>query len=178
MTGNTSENILRPKFFSQFIGQAKVKRKLELYCEAARKRGEPIDHILLSGPPGLGKTTLANVIADALGVNIFATSGPAIDKKGDLAGLLTNLKEGDILFIDEIHRLHISVEETLYSAMEDGKMDVVMGEGPHARSIRIGLKPFSLIGATTRSGLFIKISSASPLFFLNSADLSAKNDTF
>lgn len=144
---------LRPSLFSEFTGQAKVKERLEIAIEAARKRGEPLDHILLNGPPGLGKTTLANIIAKAMGTSLKNTSGPTIEKAGDLAGLLTNLEAGDILFIDEIHRLQKTIEEYLYPAMEDFKLDILIDQGPNARSVRLNLPRFTLIGATTRSGL-------------------------
>jgi len=144
---------LRPSLFSEFTGQAKVKERLEITVAAAKQRGEPIDHILLSGPPGLGKTTLANILAKAMGANLKSTSGPTIEKAGDLAGLLTNLEEGDVLFIDEIHRLQKTIEEYLYPAMEDFKLDIIIDQGPNARSVRLNLPRFTLIGATTRSGL-------------------------
>lgn len=144
---------LRPSLFSEFTGQAKVKERLEITVAAARQRGEPIDHLLLSGPPGLGKTTLANIIAKAMNANIKSTSGPTIEKAGDLAGLLTNLEAGDVLFIDEIHRLQKTIEEYLYPAMEDFKLDIIIDQGPNARSVRLNLPRFTLIGATTRSGL-------------------------
>jgi holliday junction DNA helicase RuvB len=144
---------LRPGRFTDFIGQAKVRERLELFVAAAKGRGDVLDHVLLSGPPGLGKTTLAYILGDAMGANIKATSGPVIGKPGDLAGLLTNLERGDILFIDEIHRLQKAVEEYLYSAMEDFVIDIVIDQGPHARSVRLNLPRFTLIGATTRSGL-------------------------
>ena len=147
------EMTLRPSLFSEFTGQAKVKERLEITVAAARQRGEPIDHLLLSGPPGLGKTTLANIIAKAMNANIKSTSGPTIEKAGDLAGLLTNLEEGDVLFIDEIHRLQKTIEEYLYPAMEDFKLDIIIDQGPNARSVRLSLPRFTLIGATTRSGL-------------------------
>ena len=143
---------LRPKSLSDYIGQEKAKENLSVYIEAARRRGESLDHVLLYGPPGLGKTTLANIIANEMGVNIKVTSGPAIEKQGDLAALLTNLNEGDVLFIDEIHRLSRSVEEILYPAMEDYALDFIIGKGPSARSIRIDLPRFTMIGATTRAG--------------------------
>jgi Holliday junction DNA helicase RuvB len=147
------EMTLRPSLFSEFTGQAKVKERLEITVAAARQRGEPIDHILLSGPPGLGKTTLAHIVAKAMDSNLKSTSGPTIEKAGDLAGLLTNLEEGDVLFIDEIHRLQKTIEEYLYPAMEDFKLDIIIDQGPNARSVRLNLPRFTLIGATTRSGL-------------------------
>ena len=147
------EMTLRPSLFSDFTGQAKVKERLEITVQAAKQRGEAIDHVLLSGPPGLGKTTLANIIAKSMGANFKSTSGPTIEKAGDLAGLLTNLEEGDVLFIDEIHRLQKTIEEYLYPAMEDFKLDIIIDQGPNARSVRLNLPRFTLIGATTRSGL-------------------------
>ena len=147
-----TETSLRPRSMGDYIGQEKVKDNLSIFIEAARKRNEPLDHTLLYGPPGLGKTTLANIIAAEMGVNIRVTSGPAIEKAGDLAALLTNLSENDILFIDEIHRLNRSVEEILYPAMEDYALDIIIGKGPSARSIRLDLPRFTLIGATTRAG--------------------------
>jgi len=147
------EMTLRPSLFSEFTGQAKVKERLEITVAAAKQRNEAIDHILLNGPPGLGKTTLANIIAKAMGANLKSTSGPTIEKAGDLAGLLTNLEEGDVLFIDEIHRLQKTIEEYLYPAMEDFKLDIIIDQGPNARSVRLNLPRFTLIGATTRSGL-------------------------
>jgi len=147
------ELTLRPSLFSEFTGQPKVKERLEIAVAAAKKRKEALDHILLSGPPGLGKTTLAYILAKAMGTNIKSTSGPTIEKAGDLAGLLTNLEEGDVLFIDEIHRLQKTIEEYLYPAMEDFKLDIIIDQGPNARSVRLNLPRFTLIGATTRSGL-------------------------
>ncbi len=152
------EITLRPKDFANYIGQERIKKNMQLAITAAKKRGEPIDHVLLYGPPGLGKTTMASVIAHEMGANIRITSGPAIERAGDLASLLTNLEDGDILFIDEIHRLHRSVEEVLYSAMEDFKLDIMLGKGPSARSLRLDLPKFTIIGATTRTG-----SLAAPL---------------
>lgn len=147
------EVTLRPSLFAEFTGQAKVKERLEIAVQAARQRHEPLDHILLSGPPGLGKTTLAHILAKAMATNIKCTSGPTIEKAADLAGLLTNLEEGDVLFIDEIHRLQKTIEEYLYPAMEDFKLDIIIDQGPNARSVRLNLPRFTLIGATTRSGL-------------------------
>ncbi|MCM1363367.1 MAG: Holliday junction branch migration DNA helicase RuvB [Faecalibacterium sp.] len=143
---------LRPKVLTDYIGQEKVKENLDIYIQAAKKRGETLDHVLLYGPPGLGKTTLAGIIANEMNVNLRVTSGPAIEKQGDLAALLTNLNEGDVLFIDEIHRLNRSVEEVLYPAMEDNALDIIIGKGPSARSIRLDLPKFTLVGATTRAG--------------------------
>lgn len=146
------ETSLRPRVLRDYIGQDKAKDNLSIYIEAARKREECLDHVLLYGPPGLGKTTLAGIVANEMGVNFRVTSGPAIEKPGDLAALLTNLNEGDVLFIDEIHRLHRTVEEVLYPAMEDNALDIIIGKGPSARSIRLDLPHFTLIGATTRAG--------------------------
>lgn len=154
--GDREEDIwqysLRPKYFYEYIGQREAKDNLNIYIQAAKQRGEALDHVLLYGPPGLGKTTLAGIIANELGVNFRITSGPAIEKAGDLAAILTNLDEHDVLFIDEIHRLSRSVEEVLYSAMEDYALDIIIGKGPSARSVRIDLPKFTLVGATTRAG--------------------------
>ena len=147
------EMTLRPSLFSEFTGQAKLKERLEIAVQAAKQRGEALDHLLFSGPPGLGKTTLAHIIAKSMGVGLKCTSGPTIEKAGDLAGLLTNLEERDVLFIDEIHRLQKTIEEYLYPAMEDFKLDIIIDTGPNARSVRLNLPRFTLIGATTRSGL-------------------------
>ncbi len=152
------EVTLRPQRFADYVGQERLKKNLGLAIEAAKKRGDPIDHVLLYGPPGLGKTTMASVIANEMGTNIRVTAGPAIERAGDLASILTNLQDGDILFIDEIHRLSRAVEEVLYSAMEDFKLDIVIGKGPAARSVRLDLPKFTVIGATTRTG-----SLAAPL---------------
>ena len=153
-----AENSLRPKTLEEYIGQTKVKENMKVYIEAAKKRGEPLDHVLLYGPPGLGKTTLSNIISNEMNSNIKITSGPAISKPGDLAAILTNLSEFDILFIDEIHRLNKSVEEIIYRALEDYTLDIIIGKGPSARSIRLDLPKFTLIGATTKVG-----SLATPL---------------
>ena len=152
------EGGLRPQNLSGYIGQKTVVDNIKIYIEAAKKNDRQLDHLLLAGPPGLGKTTLSQIVANEMGVKIFITSGPAIEKKGDLAGLLTSLKEKDVLFIDEIHRLNASVEESLYSAMEDFFFDIMLGEGAHAKSMRLPIEPFTLIGATTKTG-----SLSSPL---------------
>ena len=148
-----AENSIRPKWLKDYIGQDKVKEKLDIFIKSSLSRNEPLDHVLLQGPPGLGKTTLSTIIANELGVNLRVTSGPAIERPSDLASILTNLSNGDVLFIDEIHRINRSVEEILYSAMEDFVLDIIVGKGPNAQSIRIDLEKFTLIGATTRAGM-------------------------
>mgnify|MGYP000767858023 CR=1 FL=1 len=149
----SSEKNLRPQTLEQYIGQEKAKENLKVYIEAAKQRGDTLDHVLFYGPPGLGKTTLAGIIANEMGVNIKITSGPAIEKPGEMAAILNNLQEGDVLFVDEIHRLNRQVEEVLYPAMEDYAIDIVIGKGASARSIRLDLPKFTLVGATTRAGL-------------------------
>jgi Holliday junction DNA helicase RuvB len=153
MEDQAVELSLRPRYLAEYIGQTQAKENLKIYIDAAKMRKEALDHVLLYGPPGLGKTTLSNIIANELGVSLRTTSGPAIERPGDLAALLTNLQEGDVLFIDEIHRLHRTVEEVLYPAMEDFALDIMIGKGPSARSVRLDLPPFTLVGATTRAGL-------------------------
>ncbi len=180
--GNSNEDwqdrAIRPKTLQDYVGQPAVKEQMEIFIEAARKRSEALDHVLIFGPPGLGKTTLANIISNELNANIKSTSGPVLEKAGDLASLLTNLEEGDVLFIDEIHRLNASVEEVLYPAMEDYQLDIMIGEGPAARSIKLDLPPFTLIGATTRAGLLTsplrdRFGIVQRLEFYNTADLSS-----
>jgi holliday junction DNA helicase RuvB len=152
-TEESHDRAIRPLSLQDYIGQTEVKQQMEIFIHAARGRGEPLDHTLVFGPPGLGKTTLANIIANELNANIKATSGPVLEKAGDLAAMLTNLEAGDVLFIDEIHRMSPAIEEILYPAMEDYQLDIMIGEGPAARSIKLELPPFTLVGATTRAGL-------------------------
>jgi Holliday junction DNA helicase RuvB len=181
--GRTDEDLsldtsLRPRSFAEYIGQDNVKTQLQIAVQAARERGEAMDHVLLYGPPGLGKTTMAHVIANELGVNIRSTAGPLIDKSGDLVALLTNLEERDVLFIDEIHRLHPAIEEVLYPAMEDFKLDIIIGQGPSAKSVKIPVAQFTLVGATTRAGLLTspmrsRFGIVHRLDFYEEKDLSA-----
>lgn len=171
------DRAIRPKSLAEYIGQPHVREQMEIFIGAAKARGEALDHTLVFGPPGLGKTTLANIIAEEMGVKIKSTSGPVLERAGDLAALLTNLEEGDVLFIDEIHRLNPAVEEVLYPAMEDYQLDIMVGEGPAARSIKIDLPPFTLVGATTRAGLLTsplrdRFGIVQRLEFYNIADLS------
>jgi len=170
------EKALRPKRLAEYIGQPEVREQLEIFIEAARRRSEPLDHVLIFGPPGLGKTTLAHIIAEEMGVNLRQTSGPVLEKAADLASMLTNLDSGDVLFVDEIHRLSAPVEEVLYPALEDQKLDIMIGEGPTARSIKLELPPFTLVGATTRAGLLTsplraRFGIVQRLDFYNAADL-------
>ena len=172
------ERAIRPKYLKDYSGQPKAREQMEIFVEAARKRGEALDHVLIFGPPGLGKTTLAHIVANEMGVNLRQTSGPVIDKAGDLAALLTNLEPHDVLFIDEIHRLSPAVEEVLYPAMEDYQLDIMIGEGPAARSIKLDLPPFTLIGATTRAGLLTsplrdRFGIVLRLEFYNNEDLAS-----
>ena len=153
---NEDELTLRPRSLDEFVGQEKLKENLRIFVEAAKRRGEPLDHMLLAGPPGLGKTSLCRILASEMGVNIHPTSGPTLERAGDMAAILTSLEEGDFLFIDEIHRLNRQIEEVLYPGMEDFAMDIVLGQGPSARTIRMDVKPFTLVGATTRTGLMTK----------------------
>lgn len=174
----TFENSLRPRLLQDFVGQAKLKESIKIAIDAARGRHEALDHVLLFGPPGLGKTTLAHIISNELNVNLRATSGPAIEKRGDLAAILTNLEENDVLFIDEIHRLHPSIEEILYPAMEDFQIDIIIGEGPGARSVKIDIPMFTLVGATTRTGLLTsplrgRFGIIQRLDFYSDSDLSS-----
>jgi holliday junction DNA helicase RuvB len=178
VTEDVQDRAIRPKQLRDYVGQPAVKEQMEIFIQAARKRQEALDHVLIFGPPGLGKTTLANIISNELQSNIKSTSGPVLEKAGDLAALLTNLEEGDVLFIDEIHRMNASVEEVLYPAMEDYQLDIMIGEGPAARSIKLDLPPFTLVGATTRAGLLTsplrdRFGIVQRLEFYNNQDLSA-----
>lgn len=171
------DRAMRPEYLADYIGQPEVRKQMEIFISAARNRGDALDHTLVFGPPGLGKTTLANIIASEMGVSIKSTSGPVLEKAGDVAALLTNLEEGDVLFIDEIHRMSASVEEVLYPAMEDYQLDIMIGEGPAARSIKIDLPPFTLVGATTRAGLLTsplrdRFGIVQRLEFYNTDDLT------
>ena len=171
------ERALRPRMLSEYVGQHRVREQLEIFIAAAKKRGEALDHVLLFGPPGLGKTTLAHIVAHEMGVNLRQTSGPVLERPGDLAALLTNLEKNDVLFIDEIHRLSPVVEEILYPALEDFQIDILIGEGPSARSVKIELQPFTLVGATTRAGMLTnplrdRFGIVSRLEFYNSEDLT------
>ncbi len=176
-TEDTLDRAIRPKKLADYVGQPAVKEQMDIFISAARARKEALDHVLIFGPPGLGKTTLANIIANELGANIKSTSGPVLEKAGDLAALLTNLEEGDVLFIDEIHRMNPSIEEVLYPAMEDYQLDIMIGEGPAARSIKLDLPPFTLVGATTRAGLLTsplrdRFGIVQRLEFYNNSDLA------
>src|SRR5690606_28045032 len=174
---DSMDRAVRPRSLSDYVGQPAVREQMEIFVAAAKRRGEPLDHSLIFGPPGLGKTTLAHIIANEMGVSLKSTSGPVLEKAGDLAALLTNLEPGDVLFIDEIHRLSPAVEEVLYPAMEDFQLDIMIGEGPAARSIKLDLPPFTLVGATTRAGLLTsplrdRFGIVQRLEFYNVADLT------
>ena len=171
------EQSLRPQILEEYIGQDAVREKIALFMQAAKQRGDALDHVLLAGPPGLGKTTLAQIIAREMGTNIHIVTGPTVEKKGDLAAVLTNLQPGDVLFIDEIHRLHMAIEEVLYGAMEDYKLDLIIGQGPSARTIRIDLPKFTLVGATTRTGLLsrpLRVTRSAKLLNVSIEDSGAK----